>query len=1225
MGNANTLYEGDKLIACSGKKGLRYRKFSVFLILGMIVSSMLIGLLMLAPTATAEPELDFIIIRDAPNNGGNPIGNMTYNLGETDTFYAAGYNITTGYIDDVDVGWEVARKYVGTVTGYGNSTTFTPTAPGSTYITAFTDPTREAGIENNTGMINVFNHSIDYIIIHELGDDDWVGDRSYYAGEWDTFFAAGFNDTYGYQGSYAVIWTSSDPNVCTITRFAIWPDLRAIDVGACNITADFGSGITNTTGTFTVGPGIDFITIRDAPNNAGNPVGNRTYNLGDTDTFYGAGYNNTAGYVGDDFDKHWFGKHDPPVGNLTGNGNPVTFTATGPGSMVICVHFRSWMAKEGADNVKNQTGAITVFNNSIDQIIIRNRTRGNGVWIDDRTYYEGDIDMFFAAGYNDTYGYEGDFAVTWASSDTNVCTIIRSELHPFGAELKAIGVGTCNITADFGGGITNVTDAFTVGPRIDYIIIRDAPNGTGGWIDDRSYETVEIDKFYAAGYNNTLGYLDDVEVYWFSEFEEVARVNPEEGKTIYYSSSVTFEPLYNGSTWIRAYYYRDRFHPGYDYLYNTTGELKINSPPDITVDDSGGADYYTIQEAIDAADPGGKIFVHEGVYDEHVNVYKRLKIIGEDRNNTIIDGSNSGIVVLINADDVVFQEFTIRNGEYGAFLDKTKGTEISFLQVNTHSYGIFNNHTESTKILHCLVKNYDYGIYNNYTKDSLIVFNDVTNGKYGIVTYEASDDAVNWNTISYNTVYGAKDFNSERSGCFNWNYFHHNKIAYWYDPTKGLYELEFDSNLIEYNEIGVKVSDASTVRITNNTITNGDYGIYLDNASPWIYENILENNKIGIYCSNSNSTIENNRINNTNYGIYSNDSSSDLIKNTIKESSEIAIFVERADFIIIADNVVDEIVIYNSTVEDLSLINTEAMAINSTILNFNCDTQSKLITKWFLRIRIEDSNGFIVNNATVKIQDIFGNEIKILQTGSDGWTDPIALIEYILDLNGQTYHTPHMVLVEKKGAKCEETVIVNRDKSLVVTLEQLTPTTGGEFPWLLLLVFGSVSVVGAGCLLGTEIGKFALLSLFIPLYMKIKKEKVLDHYDRGRVYQYIELNPGEHYNSIKKALGLNNGALTYHLYVLEKVEKIKSRQDGIYKRFYSYTTTVPQNNGGVLTEVQKRIVDSIRDLPSVTQKELASVLGLRQSTLSYQLTKLESKGIISSTRKGKNTCYHLKL
>ena len=159
--------------------------------------------------------------------------------------------------------------------------------------------------------------------------------------------------------------------------------------------------------------------------------------------------------------------------------------------------------------------------------------------------------------------------------------------------------------------------------------------------------------------------------------------------------------------------------------------------------------------------------------------------------------------------------------------------------------------------------------------------------------------------------------------------------------------------------------------------------------------------------------------------------------------------------------------------------------------------------------------------------------------------------------------------------------------------------------------------------MATEVGKYAFISLFIPLYMKLKKESVLEHYERGRVYQYVAFNPGEHYNSIKKGLGLNNGALTYHLHVLEKANKIKSRQDGIYKRFYPYSAVVPHNNGG-LSEAQHRIVTTIRDLPGLSQNELGSVLGLPQSTLSYQLGKLEGLGLVNPVKSWRTVRYYLK-
>jgi hypothetical protein len=58
--------------------------------------------------------------------------------------------------------------------------------------------------------------------------------------------------------------------------------------------------------------------------------------------------------------------------------------------------------------------------------------------------------------------------------------------------------------------------------------------------------------------------------------------------------------------------------------------------------------------------------------------------------------------------------------------------------------------------------------------------------------------------------------------------------------------------------------------------------------------------------------------------------------------------------------------------------------------------------------------------------------------------------------------------------------------------------------------------------------------LVIPLYTKIRREEVLDHFTRGRIYGMIESSPGVHYTLIKKKVGVGNGTLTYHLSTLER-------------------------------------------------------------------------------------------
>ncbi|MCK5548425.1 MAG: hypothetical protein KAI64_05380, partial [Thermoplasmata archaeon] len=257
------------------------------------------------------------------------------------------------------------------------------------------------------------------------------------------------------------------------------------------------------------------IIIRDAPNDGGSWVNDTTYYVGDQDTFYAAGYNNTTGYYGD-VEASWYST-DHEVGRVTSPGNSTNFTAVSAGSVVVTAHYPPYQTWP---HLENETGTITIIHHPIDYIIIRDEPHGKGDWVGDRTYYQGDTDTYYAAGYNNASGYQGDFASTWTSDNTSVCTVTS-----FGVSttFNAVGEGTCRVMAEF-----------------------------------------------------------------------------------------------NNKT-------------------NKTGTLTVN--PVITVDDSGGADYLTIQEAIDAADPGGRIFVFNGIYYEHVNVYKPVTIKGEDTEHTIIDGS----------------------------------------------------------------------------------------------------------------------------------------------------------------------------------------------------------------------------------------------------------------------------------------------------------------------------------------------------------------------------------------------------------------------------------------------------------------------------------------------------------------------------------------------------------------------------------------------------------
>jgi parallel beta-helix repeat protein len=136
---------------------------------------------------------------------------------------------------------------------------------------------------------------------------------------------------------------------------------------------------------------------------------------------------------------------------------------------------------------------------------------------------------------------------------------------------------------------------------------------------------------------------------------------------------------------------------------------------------SGPGNYTKIQDAIDDASDGDTVFVYRGTYYENVIVNKTIDLIGEDKENTVIDGKQNDDVLTFESCQINISCFTIRNGSkywptaHGIFLwqNKEKST-IKNCILYDNMYGILIKNTSNVYVSNC-------SIYDNL--EGIMMFN----------------------------------------------------------------------------------------------------------------------------------------------------------------------------------------------------------------------------------------------------------------------------------------------------------------------------------------------------------------------------------------------------------------------------------------------------------------------------------------------------------------------
>ena len=215
---------------------------------------------------------------------------------------------------------------------------------------------------------------------------------------------------------------------------------------------------------------------------------------------------------------------------------------------------------------------------------------------------------------------------------------------------------------------------------------------------------------------------------------------------------------------------------------------------------SGPDNYTRIQDAINDSVDGDTVFVFDdsSPYFENLVVDKSINLMGEDRNNTIIDGNNKSSVVFLDesASGVTIQGFNIIHGDDGLICESDNniiiGNVISYNNESIYLYCSDNN----SIIDNTISMNNKIGLILYYCQNNTIFGNNISNSYYGINLIILS----NYNIIRNNIIQNSCEGIRFDTVCMSmYNNILNNSILNSSDVSIGFFQGQ--ENLIENNNL----------------------------------------------------------------------------------------------------------------------------------------------------------------------------------------------------------------------------------------------------------------------------------------------------------------------------------------------------------------------------------------------------------------------------------------
>ena len=268
---------------------------------------------------------------------------------------------------------------------------------------------------------------------------------------------------------------------------------------------------------------------------------------------------------------------------------------------------------------------------------------------------------------------------------------------------------------------------------------------------------------------------------------------------------------------------------------------------------SGPGNYTSIQAAINAASNGDTIYVYHKTYHEIINVNKSVHLIGENKTNTILDGTDFTIDLLeVSADDVTIQGFTIGYCNFNGIWSHANHTIIHDCTfINNRQSMIIEGSRNNTIISWCEFLSSSGSNYIELMgpRNTIINYCDFNSPAYIRIEYTT-------NTIISNCAFHNK---SRVTTHYSTNIHFLNCTMQgdsvipnpiWLYKVNGI--TIRDCSIQDYQAEGIRIEDYTTgaVDISNCTVNNCEFGIgFLGNAANTrITDCIITNHSVeGIY------------------------------------------------------------------------------------------------------------------------------------------------------------------------------------------------------------------------------------------------------------------------------------------------------------------------------------------------------------------------------------------